>query len=167
MFSLKSGYHNIHSNRLTISLGLHNKEEPSPYTVNFGDTGHLSVFIHEKYNQITLENDIALITLNRKVAFNEYVRPICLPEMEITNEEHQKDDNHQSASEHFGNLFFENNTTAHIAGWHYFKELLLHAVSTTQFLNIFKVGDTTLPWRRASGAFFPISCKRLQYQWSN
>jgi secreted trypsin-like serine protease len=34
---------------------------------------------HEKYNDKTFENDIALIRLDRKVQFSQSVYPICLP----------------------------------------------------------------------------------------
>ena len=34
---------------------------------------------HEKYNDKTFENDIALIRLDRKVQFSKSVYPICLP----------------------------------------------------------------------------------------
>lgn len=35
---------------------------------------------HEKYNNITLKNDIALIRLAQNVSeFNEFVAPVCMP----------------------------------------------------------------------------------------
>ena len=39
---------------------------------------------HERYNDKTFENDIALIRLERKVEFTKSVYPICLPPKEKT-----------------------------------------------------------------------------------
>lgn len=45
------------------------------------------VFKHESYNlQKNEENDIALIKLNKKVPFNDYIRPICLPPPDLNTE---------------------------------------------------------------------------------
>ncbi|XP_064084517.1 clotting factor G beta subunit-like [Macrobrachium nipponense] len=37
------------------------------------------VRMHERYNSNTQENDIALVRLDRVVAFNEFIKPVCLP----------------------------------------------------------------------------------------
>ena len=50
--------------------------------MQFGKNGPLSVLIHENYNTRTLENDIAIITLDRKVSFTQFIRPICLPSLD-------------------------------------------------------------------------------------
>ena len=64
---------------LYVTVGLHNISSPDDHTVEFaGEDGLFSVVIHENYNYFTNENDIAIITLNRKVTFNQFVRPICL-----------------------------------------------------------------------------------------
>lgn len=36
--------------------------------------------IHENYNEITFENDIALLKIEKPIAFSKEVQPICLPE---------------------------------------------------------------------------------------
>ena len=37
-------------------------------------------FVHPNFNPMTVDNDIALIELEEPVYFNDYIRPICLPE---------------------------------------------------------------------------------------
>ena len=37
--------------------------------------------IHEEYNPVTIENDIALLTLDHAVTFTKNIYPICLPAM--------------------------------------------------------------------------------------
>ncbi|CAG2208652.1 CORIN [Mytilus edulis] len=39
-----------------------------------------NLYPHPKYNPITVDNDIALIELDEPVYFNDYLRPICLPD---------------------------------------------------------------------------------------
>lgn len=34
--------------------------------------------MHKKSNRITRENDIALIKLNKKVEFTDFIQPICI-----------------------------------------------------------------------------------------
>jgi len=38
------------------------------------------VYIHPEFNNQTLFNDIALLTLKKEILFSEYVAPICLPD---------------------------------------------------------------------------------------
>ena len=77
-YRFRPGY-NIEDGRVIIELGLHDTNfSHSQHTDTFGRDGPLTIFIHEKFNDETLENDIALISLDRNVSFNDYVRPICL-----------------------------------------------------------------------------------------
>ena len=43
--------------------------------------------LHENYNSVTYENDIAIIRLNRPATFSKSIWPICLPDVsnEFTN----------------------------------------------------------------------------------
>jgi secreted trypsin-like serine protease len=38
------------------------------------------VIMHPKFNRFTFDNDIALIELDDRVKFDDYVQPICLPD---------------------------------------------------------------------------------------
>ena len=40
------------------------------------------VYVHGKFDSETLFNDIALLTLKKKVVFNRNVAPICLPHLD-------------------------------------------------------------------------------------
>lgn len=60
-----------------VSLGLHDKDSLDQHTITF--EGNMTVFIHENYSPTTMANDITLIHLNRKVKFNDNIKPICLP----------------------------------------------------------------------------------------
>ena len=85
MHRLHPGFNIEDSNRLIVRLGLHNQLSPEKHSIAFGYEGYLTVFIHEKYDNKSLENDIALITLDRKVPITKYIRPICLPPIEEKN----------------------------------------------------------------------------------
>jgi hypothetical protein len=37
------------------------------------------IIVHEKFNEKTFENDIALVMLNKSVEFEDNIQPICLP----------------------------------------------------------------------------------------
>ena len=37
------------------------------------------IFIHEKFDLRTYENDIAILKLGKKVSFSAYIKPMCLP----------------------------------------------------------------------------------------
>ncbi len=62
-----------------VTLGLHKKSSPHPHTLKFGEAAPLIVVLHEGYDPATLVNDVAIIVLDRKVQFNQYIQPICLP----------------------------------------------------------------------------------------
>ena len=40
------------------------------------------VYVHSKFDSETLFNDIALLTLKKKIVFNRNVAPICLPHLD-------------------------------------------------------------------------------------
>ena len=42
------------------------------------------IYIHPEFDNQTLFNDIALLTLKKQILFSEYIAPICLPDT-ITN----------------------------------------------------------------------------------
>ncbi|GIX95298.1 clotting factor B [Caerostris darwini] len=63
----------LRSSSFVVMLGTHNaKEAVGEYTVMY-------VLRHPDYQQRFYYNDIALLRLERPVAFNEYVMPVCLP----------------------------------------------------------------------------------------
>ena len=79
LISLKPGHNIKDLYRFTVSIGLHKIDSYGDQSAKYdGAEGLFSITIHEKYNRTTTENDVALITLNRKVVFNQFVRPICL-----------------------------------------------------------------------------------------
>ena len=79
MDSLRLGLNIKNLHRLIVTVGRYKTSSPEEQTVAFdGAKGHFSVMIHETYHAETLEDNIALIILNRKVSFNDYIRPICL-----------------------------------------------------------------------------------------
>jgi len=47
----------------------------------------IKIIMHPNYNRRTKNNDIALLELQTKVSFTEYLYPICLPTSQPTNSE--------------------------------------------------------------------------------
>ena len=46
-----------------------------------------SMKIHERYDDVTFENDIAILKLAKPVTFTRNIRPICLPKEALSREE--------------------------------------------------------------------------------
>lgn len=65
---------------IVIVLGAHDlsRENEPGREIKYGET----LIIHPDYDEKSLENNIALIKLNNPVMFNEYISPICLPQVE-------------------------------------------------------------------------------------
>ncbi|XP_042229001.1 trypsin II-P29-like [Homarus americanus] len=65
-------------NEIFVSLGDHKMSIES----NTKFTQHIAVakkIVHENYNSVTVDNDIALLQLTRPVIYNAGIKPICLP----------------------------------------------------------------------------------------
>ncbi|XP_072264366.1 mannan-binding lectin serine protease 1-like [Pyxicephalus adspersus] len=46
-----------------------------------------NLFLHPNYNSSTFQNDIALVELSQQAFLNNYVMPVCIPEVEIQPED--------------------------------------------------------------------------------
>ena len=69
------------SNQITIRLGEHDfNEKTSASRVDFSVA---SIFMHERYDPSTYENDVTILRLTEKVTFTDHVRPICRPSLDI------------------------------------------------------------------------------------
>lgn len=66
-----------------VRLGEHNletiKDCEGTVCTTYVEIGVERIIMHEGYNNKTLENDIAIIKLQRSINFTEYIRAICLP----------------------------------------------------------------------------------------
>ncbi|KAH6931699.1 hypothetical protein HPB50_027245 [Hyalomma asiaticum] len=62
---------------ITIRLGAHNIQEQSE---NVRDIEVSRIREHPGFQKDTFMNDIAVLRLKRPVKFDEYIRPVCLPE---------------------------------------------------------------------------------------
>lgn len=65
------------ASEMRVMLGAHNVREAT-------EEGRIELvtrdfFTHERYNQIVLHNDLALVHLPEKVNFTDIIRPVCLP----------------------------------------------------------------------------------------
>jgi len=80
----------INSKWLVTAAHCFPTEDPSLYRVVLGEYNRMAnsgfeiyrdvkrLILHEKYNTITSNNDVALVLLSKEVNFNEFVRPVCL-----------------------------------------------------------------------------------------
>ena len=64
------------ANELTVRLGEYDFATSNNARRDFAVE---RIFMHEKYNRRTYDNDIALLKLKKKASFNDDVWPICLP----------------------------------------------------------------------------------------
>ncbi|XP_053334760.1 enteropeptidase [Clarias gariepinus] len=68
---------NIHLSNWNVVLGLH-----AQYESNTSDRQHHNVdqiIMNQNYNKRTKDSDIALMHLQDKITFTDYIQPICLP----------------------------------------------------------------------------------------
>ncbi|XP_062519220.1 complement factor B-like [Corticium candelabrum] len=92
---------------ITVKLGDFSRDRDDPHEQTFGvePQPHLGGTKSQKYNLHTLDNDIALIKLDRDVTYTDYVRPICLLEPK-----------HRNVS------FISVGESATVVGWGFFRE---------------------------------------------
>lgn len=64
-------------NGITLKIGASRRKTYSKY---LQVRKAKNVFVNPNYSPITVDNDIALIELDRPVYFNDFLRPICLPQ---------------------------------------------------------------------------------------
>ena len=65
-----------------VILGGHDLTNAGEMNASAGVYTALDLRAHEDYDPVTVDSDIALITLDRKVEFTDKVYPICLPKSE-------------------------------------------------------------------------------------
>ena len=65
-----------------VILGGHDLTNAGEMNASAGVYTALDLRAHEDYDPMTVDSDIALITLDRKVEFTDKVYPICLPKSE-------------------------------------------------------------------------------------
>ncbi|RNA17655.1 serine protease 27-like [Brachionus plicatilis] len=66
----------INPSNYNIKLGVHNRLSPESYSISRTVS---EIIIHPSYNDVTEENDIALVKLSSPVDYTDQVLPICLP----------------------------------------------------------------------------------------
>uniref|UniRef100_A0A8D2J1B8 Peptidase S1 domain-containing protein n=1 Tax=Varanus komodoensis TaxID=61221 RepID=A0A8D2J1B8_VARKO len=94
--SVLTAAHCIKSSMITI--GLHHLHEYNSRTVT---RRVRAITIHSNYTPQNYENDIALFTLIKSIKYNDYIQPICLPDI---------------------NLFINSEYPCYITGWGNTKE---------------------------------------------
>ena len=77
-------YFSFQANEIRVKLGEYDFEQS-------GETGDATFHVanmkmHENYNDVTYDNDIAIIKLDRPATFSKSIWPICLPPPQETFE---------------------------------------------------------------------------------
>ncbi|XP_062907309.1 coagulation factor IX-like isoform X2 [Mobula hypostoma] len=85
-----------HLQNFTAVLGEYNLEVDEGFEQTINVSG---IHVHSRYSRMTFENDIALLELVTPIEFNNYTRPICLPETD------------------FAEFFLMNSEYGAISGW--------------------------------------------------
>ena len=71
---------NIQNKTVVLAVvGLHSRDDVSNYILKSSYTVD-SILLHNNFNESTLDNDLAILTLTNRVSFNSNVSVICLPE---------------------------------------------------------------------------------------
>lgn len=65
-----------------ITLGGHDLTNADEMNSSASVYAALDLRVHDDYDPVTIDSDIALITLDRKVEFTDKVFPVCLPKSE-------------------------------------------------------------------------------------
>jgi len=68
-----SGGRKLNSSRINISYGATNLSEMQKVTVE-------EVITHDDYNELTMDNDIAILKLSNDIVFSELTKPVSLPD---------------------------------------------------------------------------------------
>ncbi|RNA20810.1 serine protease 27-like [Brachionus plicatilis] len=69
------GIQNLSS--FVLRFGLHDKENPESHSTTRNVN---KIIIHPNYNNVNLDNDIALINLNTPLNYTDQILPICIPD---------------------------------------------------------------------------------------
>lgn len=62
-----------------VTLGAHDRWQPSEGTVV---AGVASFVIHPQYNLKKILNDVAVLTLDRRIEYGDTIQPVCLAEVD-------------------------------------------------------------------------------------
>lgn len=77
-------YKNLRWDRVVIKLGKYDREMQEEQEFRTGIADPSSIVVHPDYNKVTFDNDLALVRLRDHVAFTDYILPLCLGEVELS-----------------------------------------------------------------------------------
>ncbi|XP_076047635.1 trypsin-1-like [Oratosquilla oratoria] len=68
----------FHKEEFSVTLGEHNLEEDdeAPHTTSFSVS---TIITHDQYDPVAVNNDIALVKLDKSVTYSKGISPVCLP----------------------------------------------------------------------------------------